>query len=245
MFGEYKYIFHVHTEYSPDSDVKLYRLYKLLKKNNIFGIVITDHNTIEGAVKFNKTYGHDIHVIIGEEIMTTEGEVVGLFLNENIPKGLTPIEAIKRIKEQNGIIYVPHPFDTKRQRTCLKESIIRKFSNYIDIIEVFNGRCIKSSDIDKGILLNSMLNKIGIIGSDAHTYYELKFNHMLLNKKITRENIHSELRCAKVSNKKINRIIHQYTKLIRIKKLILKGKYYEVFNLIYRSCKKSLFKVSK
>ena len=238
---EYRYIFHVHTEYSPDSDVNLNKLYKSLKKNNIFGIAITDHNTIEGAVKFKKIYGHDIDVIIGEEIMTTEGEIVGLFLNENIEKGLTSRETIKRIMDQNGVIYVPHPFDKKRQKTCLSEDIISKYSNYIDIIEVFNGRCVGKYDIDQAVLLNNRLNKRGIIGSDAHSYYELKFNHMILNNRVTKENIKSELRNLKVSNQKINNIIHQYTKFIKIKKLILKGKYYEVLNIIYGKCKKRLF----
>lgn len=238
---EYRYIFHVHTEYSPDSDVKLNKLYKILKKNNIFGIAITDHNTIEGAVKFKKIYGQDIDVIIGEEIMTTEGEIVGLFLNENIEKNLTPMATIKKIRDQKGVVYVPHPFDRKRRKTCLNEDVIREYSSYIDIIEVFNGRCIEKEDIDQAVLLNTRLNKLGAVGSDAHSYYELKFNHIILNNKVTKENIKGEFGDLEVSNKKINSIIHQYTKFIRIKKLILKGKYDEVFNLIYGKCKKRLF----
>lgn len=241
---EYKYIFHVHTKYSMDSDVKLNKLYKVLKKNNIYGIAITDHNTIKGAVKFKERYGQDIDVIVGEEIMTTEGEIVGLFLNEEIQKGLIPKETIRKIKEANGIVYVPHPFDKKRQKTCLKESIVREYSNYIDIVEVFNGRCIENYDLNQAILLNNELNKIGAIGSDAHSYYELKFNHVILNSKVTKENIKSELANLKVSNKKTNKIVHQYTKFIRIKKLIWKGSFNEAFSLIYTKCKKRLHKVS-
>ncbi|KGM97513.1 hypothetical protein Z968_03050 [Clostridium novyi A str. 4552] len=242
---QYKYVFHVHTEYSPDSDIKLNKLYKVLKKNHIYGIAITDHNTIEGAVKFKEKYGEDIHVIIGEEIMTTEGEIIGLFLKTGIKKGLMPEEVIKEINNQGGMVYIPHPFDKKRYKTCLKESVIRKKSFYIDFIEVFNGRCIEKQDVDEAILLNKSLNKVGIIGTDAHSYYELQFNHLIVKNKITKDNIKNEIKNLQVFNKKTNKIIHQYTKFIRIKKLIKEGKINEAFNLIYRKCKKRLCKISK
>lgn len=242
---QYKYIFHVHTEYSPDSDIKLNRLYKVLKKNDIYGIAITDHNTIEGAVKFKEIYGKNIHVIIGEEIMTTEGEIIGLFLKRDIKKGLTPKEVIKEIKNQGGVVYIPHPFDKKRYNTCLEKNTIIENSSYIDFIEIFNGRCIEKQDIDKAILLNKSLQKVGIVGSDAHSYYELQFNHLILKNKITRENIKNIIKGSRGFNKKTNKIIHQYTKFIRIKKLIKEGKFNEALNLIYRKCKKRLCKVSK
>lgn len=241
---KYKYIFHVHTKYSPDSDVKLEKLYKTLKKNNIFGIAITDHNTIQGALEFKKKYGHDIHVIIGEEIMTTEGEIIGLFLDKEIPKGLSSEETLNKIKEQRGVVYIPHPYDKKRYKTCLNENSIYKFADSIDIIEVFNGRCIEASDVDKAAELNCKLSKVGIIGSDAHSYYELKFNHLILHEKIYKDTIIEQLNNKEFYNKKTNKVIHQYTKLVILKKLIRAGKINEAFKLIYRKCKRGLYKVS-
>ncbi|WP_102399826.1 PHP domain-containing protein [Haloimpatiens massiliensis] len=240
----YIYEFHVHTKYSPDSDVKLSKLYKVLKKHNISGIAITDHNTIDGAMKFKEKYGNKIDVIVGEEIMTTEGEIIGLFLKEKVEKGLTPRETIEKIKNQDGIVYIPHPFDSKRYKTCLKENIIKEYSDSIDIIEIFNGRCIDRRDVKKSELLNNSLNKIGVIASDAHSYYELKFNCMILNNKITRKNINSQLRQMKVLNMKINKSIHQYTKFVKLKKIIKEGKFNEAFELIYRKCRKRFFKIS-
>ncbi|MFX0548800.1 PHP domain-containing protein [Hathewaya histolytica] len=233
-----RYIFHVHTEYSQDSDMRIEKLYKKLKKNNIDGIAITDHNSIRGAIKFKEKYGKEIDVVIGEEVMTTNGEIIGLFLEEEIPKGLSPMETIKRIKEQDGIVYIPHPFDDKRKKTCLDEKFINELQDNIDVIEVFNGRCIQNSYNEKADCLARKLNKRGIVGSDAHSYYEVRFNHVEFRNKITRNNILEELKHFKILQKRNNKIIHYYTMYIKIKKLIKDGKLDEAFNFIYRGCKK-------
>lgn len=240
------YQFHVHTEYSEDSDMKLNDLYKELKKNNIKGIAITDHNTVKGAIKFKKLYGKDIDVIVGEEIMTTHGEVIGLYLREEIKKDQSVKSTIKQIKEQGGIVYIPHPYDLKRIKTCINKEILKNNVDDIDIIEVFNGRCVNNKFNDIAGQICNEFNKTPICGSDSHSKYELRFNQVLFYTDIiTRQNLINELAKSNHINKKNNISVHHYTKLVRLKKLIKRGNYDEVFNLINRKCKKGLSKIKR
>jgi predicted metal-dependent phosphoesterase TrpH len=78
------------------------------------------------------------HIIVGEEIGTTEGEIIGLFLRETIPGGLTPEKTVQEIKGQNGLVYIPHPFETFRKG--LQLDALERIAADIDIVEVFNGR---------------------------------------------------------------------------------------------------------
>lgn len=236
------YQFHVHTKYSPDSDLSIDKLYRELKKRKVTGIAITDHNTIGGAVEFQKKYGDKIYTVIGEEIMTSGGEIIGLFLKKEIPMSLTPCETIIEIKKQNGLVYIPHPFDQKRYKTCLKYQHIIRNAKDIDMIEVFNGRTVNDADNRKALELSEKLNKMVIYGSDAHSSYELKFNNSTFNGVITRDNMMEELKSIKILNKRTNRLIHKYTIYIKIKKMLKAGKLDEAFSFIYNGCKKRLHK---
>ena len=89
----------------------------ILKLKKISTVAITDHNEIAGAIKYkDKFKKHHIELIVGEEIFTNKGEIIGLGLSKKIEPNLSPKETIKRIKEQNGIVYVPHPYDEKRYK---------------------------------------------------------------------------------------------------------------------------------
>ncbi|MFU0784641.1 MAG: POLIIIAc domain-containing protein [Thermoanaerobacterium thermosaccharolyticum] len=241
----YLYQFHVHTEYSPDCDVKLNKLYKRLKNKGISGVAITDHNTIEGAIKFKKLYENKIDIIVGEEIMTSKGEIIGLFLKSEIPKGLTPRKTIKLIKLQHGIVYIPHPCDMKRKKTCLNQDEIINNIKDIDMIEIFNGRCIRSEFNDNAYELSKKLNKKCIYGSDSHSIYELKYNLVAFRNKLNKNNIIDELNYCEPMYKKTNRKIHYYTIFIKIKKMLRKGKYNEAMHFIFRGCKKRLYRAFK
>jgi predicted metal-dependent phosphoesterase TrpH len=150
---------HVHTNYSSCSILKIDTLKKLCKKFDIYP-AITDHNVIAGAKKFK-------NCILGEEIMTKEGEIIGLFLNGQIKKGLSIEETIDKIKEQGGIVYVPHPFDWRRR------SQVKRTNFKMDMIEVFNGRIWQQSLNEKAKEF-AKKNKITMgVGSDTHTPFEL------------------------------------------------------------------------
>ena len=239
------YQFHIHTEYSPDSCVSLDRLYKCLLKNKISGVIITDHNTTNGAFKFKQKYGCKLDVIIGEEIMTKKGEIIGMFLKEGIPKGLTPEETIRRIKKQSGLVCIPHPFDRKRYKTCLELDSIIKNKDNIDIIEIFNGRVIESEFNKSAEKLSHDLNKPCIYGSDSHSCYELKYNCCDFKNNLTRGNFIESLKYINIYNKRTNKSIHYYTTYVKVKKLIKAGKISEAFNFIYKGCKKRLLRAFK
>ncbi|ACV24908.1 PHP domain-containing protein [Methanocaldococcus fervens] len=169
---------HIHTKYSgickfwklsfPDSVEEPRNILKVAKKRGIGVLAITDHNTIRGGVetkKIEKEFG--VEVIVGSEIMTKEGEIIGLFLNEEIPKYLTPEETIERIKEQGGLAIAPHPYSP-----ICKALGDRIFDLDLDGVEVFNAYH------RDGIVNNIALNKViknyhkkpfAFIGSsDAH-----------------------------------------------------------------------------
>lgn len=144
-------------------------------------VAVTEHNNLEGAIQF-KEYcnqrGGLLNVILGEEIMTTEGEIIGLYLTHEIKPFMTPEETVNEIKKQGGIVYVPHPYDLKRYTTVLREDAIRRLSTQIDCIECHNGRNI-SREYD--FRQNEIADKYKIkkvIGSDAHTIFEVGRNYM-------------------------------------------------------------------
>jgi len=161
---------HVHTRYSEDCLMSLEEVVKEVEEKRLDGVAITDHNTIQGALKLKQMASFE--VIVGEEIKTKEGEIVGYFLREKIPPDLAPEETIKRIRSQNGLVCIPHPFDRLR-RSRLSFQAIERIKSEVDIIEVFNARNVFSKDNEKAI---DFANKNGfakIAGSDAHTKYEI------------------------------------------------------------------------
>jgi len=149
---------HVHTKYSRDSLNTLNALRKVCKKKGL-EITVTDHNEIKGALKFKPK-------IIGEEIKTKDGEVIGLFLNEKIRKGLSVEETVDLIREQGAIIMIPHPFDRLR-KSRLKKAITP------EIVEVCNSRTLIKQDNAKAWELAKKLNVLKAVGSDAHFPFEV------------------------------------------------------------------------
>lgn len=105
---------HIHSTHS-DGTAKIPEIMEYVStKTDLSVIAITDHNTIEGALfakELEEVYG--IEVVVGEEISSTEGHILGLFLTEEIPQGLTPLETIRRITEQGGVAIIPHPFSNR------------------------------------------------------------------------------------------------------------------------------------
>lgn len=228
---------HVHTRYSHDSLLSFSLLYLMCRLRRIEVIAITDHNTIKGAVGFKnycerRTKGPE--VIIGEEIMTTQGEVIGLFLTEEIPSGLSPEVTMRRIKNQGGIVYVPHPYDEKRQRTVMPLPDLERNILLIDCVECYNGRNSSEDYRVKQTEVAERLSGIKVIGSDAHTFFEIGRNYMdLENGCVTRpEYFLSELQKAKFHEARCIMAAHRITKLAKAVKLISKGDIYELFRTI-------------
>lgn len=230
---------HTHTKYSKDSMLGKYLYLIMLKLRKIDVIAITDHNTIKGGVKYKKfleKYG--IRVIIGEEIFTNKGEVIGLFLEKEILAGLSPEETIKKIKEQNGVVYIPHPYDEKRYRTVLSIEKIEKNIKDIDIIECHNGRNIREDFSIKQEEIANRYNKQKMVGSDAHIFFELGRNFNIMDNFVSKEEFLRNLEQIDFNKKKCIKVSHQLTKLVRAIKLLMKGEVSEIFRVIRRKYKR-------
>jgi predicted metal-dependent phosphoesterase TrpH len=142
---------------------------RLCRKRGVDRIAITDHNTAEGALALQKIAPE--LVIVGEEIMTNQGEILGYFLTESIPAGLTPEETIQRLRDQGAVISVSHPFDRYR-KGAWEENDLRRIMGLVDAIEVFNARCVRAEDNARAMAFARQNGLIGTAGSDAHTGVE-------------------------------------------------------------------------
>ncbi|AKB52576.1 hypothetical protein MSBRW_3323 [Methanosarcina barkeri str. Wiesmoor] len=160
---------HIHSKYSSDGVLDPKKIVKTAIKRNLKGIAITDHNTIKGGLKAIEYETKDFKVIVGSEIMTDQGEVIGLFLSEEI-KSNNLINVVSEIKAQNGIVIVPHPFDEMR-RSALHPK--EECASLIDCIEGFNSRCIFQKYNDKAVEYANKHNLPLVAGSDAHFANEI------------------------------------------------------------------------
>ncbi len=157
---------HSHTWYSRDGMMPPKRLLSLAKKNGLHAIAITDHN------RLTPVSSEEILVIPGEEVKTTTGEIIGLFLTEDIPKGLPPAEVFDRILEQGGLIVIPHPFDCFRARTALLLRY-RDIPKKNTLIEVKNGRYVLPRFEEEARRFAEERGYPMVGGSDAHTPAEV------------------------------------------------------------------------
>lgn len=154
---------HLHTSASHDCSADPEQVFRQCRWLGLGPVFITDHDTIDGARALARA--HPGAVVIGEEITTTRGELIGLFLSEAVPAGLSPEETVRQIKEQGGVAYLQHPFDTLRSRLPL--DAIERMAAFIDVVEVFNPR----SDDKANSAAEDLRDALGVpagAGSDAH-----------------------------------------------------------------------------
>jgi predicted metal-dependent phosphoesterase TrpH len=163
---------HSHTKWSKDCRSRYDRIIEAVKRSGMDGIAVTDHNEFQGAVEMRDRA--PFLVIPAEEIKTSAGEIIGLFLREWIPPGLKPLETVERIHEQGALAYVPHPFDEIRG-SRLRRDALDLVCPYIDILEVFNARNALPAYNTRALRYARRHGLLAGAGSDAHTYAE--FGH--------------------------------------------------------------------
>jgi predicted metal-dependent phosphoesterase TrpH len=162
--------FHTHTFESKDSLTSPERFVAAACRKNLDRVVVTDHNNIAGA---QATYNLDLErIIVGEEIMTTRGEILAAFVTEEIPRGLSSRETIKRLRDQGAFISVSHPFDSWRHGAWKLEDLL-DITPLVDAIEIFNARCTNAVDNQKAVEFALAQHLPGTAGSDAHAAFEL------------------------------------------------------------------------
>jgi len=138
------------------------------REQGLGAIAVTDHNEVSGALDARaKADGFGVKVIVGEEVMTADqGEVIGLFIEERIPRGLTLAETIAEIRRQGGLVYVPHPFD--RLHTVPDYEHLLDVVDDVDVLEVFNPRIAIPAFNEEAARFAAKYRIVGGAGSDAH-----------------------------------------------------------------------------
>lgn len=161
---------HVHTGYSIDSTTSFKQIIDHCQRTGINCIAIADHNTITGALRLKEIA--PFKVIVAEEVLTSSGEIMGMFLTDEIPSKLTIEETIERIKAQQGLVCIPHPYDSMRLSAFRNDSF-EAIMPYVDIIEVFNARSFSPNNSIKSRKLAEKYSKLASAGSDAHIASEI------------------------------------------------------------------------
>jgi predicted metal-dependent phosphoesterase TrpH len=160
---------HMHTDHSHDCATPVEVLLETARDRGLGAIAITDHNEVSGALEARRIAEQmdDLQVIVAEEVKTAEqGEVIGLFLEEKIPKGMTMAETIAAIRAQGGLVYVPHPFD--RFHSVPDYEHLLDIVEEIDVLEVFNPRVAVTAFNEEAERFARKYRIVPGAGSDSH-----------------------------------------------------------------------------
>lgn len=161
---------HSHTCYSPDSASPLSAIVRRCLQVGIDCLCVTDHNTVQGALEMRRQA--PFMVIVGEEIRTTRGDIIGLFLQEEVPRGLTPERAAQEVHDQGGLVSVPHPFDRFRG-SRLEARALLEIAHLVDVVEAHNARTVLPVDDQRALAWAETRGKGKVVCSDSHHPAEL------------------------------------------------------------------------
>lgn len=166
---------HAHTIYSRDCLTKPEDLIRRARARGLDRLAVTEHNNLAGALRA-KELAPDL-IIVGEEIKTTHGEIIAYFVREEVPRGLSPQETIRRLRDQGAVISVPHPVDSLRRSAMGLENLLTVI-DLVDALEVRNARCVRPEDNAHAARLAAEHGKLTTAGSDAHTLFEIGRCHL-------------------------------------------------------------------
>lgn len=161
---------HVHTRHSHDSAAPVSSVLLRCRDSGLGLVAVTDHNSIRGGLEARDLAG--MPVIVGEEIKSRHGDIIGLFLEEPIPPRLTAIETAKRIKDQGGLVGIPHPFDRVRP-TAMGPRALLEVLPWVDFLEGYNAHTLFAADNQKGADFASSQSLPVVACSDSHSALEL------------------------------------------------------------------------
>lgn len=196
---------HIHSNASFDSSNTPEKIIARCRQIGINCVAIADHGTAEGGLKI-KTIA-PFTVIVAEEILTPAGEIMGMFLKETIPTNIPVAEAIARIKEQDGVVCIPHPFDTIT-RMALGAKGMEAIIDDIDVIEVMNARSPITVKRSVPVEFAKKYQKSGSAGSDAHTIPEIGNVYIEMPDFHTKEEFLKSLSQGRIYGKKASPFVH-------------------------------------
>ena len=207
---------HIHTEYSMDCSTPLEQVISRCQEDGINCIAIADHGTAEGALRMQQSA--PFQVIVAEEVLTPHGEIMGMFLKETIPSGITIEQAISEIRAQGGLVCMPHPFDILR-RSALNGRITEEIIEQIDVVEVFNARNPVPWGNGKAKDFARKYGILGSAGSDAHTPAEIGNAYVEMPEFNGRDDFLQALAEGKIYGRRSNPLVHFGSTWAKIKRI--------------------------
>ena len=177
---------------------------------------ICDHGTVEGALELQSIA--PFKVIVSEEVLTDEGEIMGMFLKETIPSHISVDEAISRIREQDGLVCLPHPFDPLRGFRRNGQQM-EKLAEHLDVVEVFNARSPFLGPERKARKFAGRHNLPGTLGSDSHYPTEIGRSWVELPDFETKAEFLTALRKGRMHKRRSSPLVHFHSTWARLKKL--------------------------
>ena len=213
----YRIELHCHTYHSKDCLMLPEQLLEQCILKGIDLIAITDHNAIQGAYEA-ATLDPD-RVIIGEEIMTTAGELLGYYMKELVPPGLSPHETIARLRAQGAFISVAHPFDYTRQGAWKEEALL-EILKLVDGIEIFNARTWSSTANNRAAALCSSEGMLTTAGPDAHTSFEIGRATMITPAFFDAESMRLALASAQIHARRSSPLVHLFSRYATFRKAL-------------------------
>lgn len=173
---------HCHSSASFDSLAAPEAVTRVAHERGLTHLAITDHERIDGALRARESAPPGLTVIVGEEVRSRDGDVIGLFLEEAIPAGLSALETIAAIHAQGGLAGLPHPFDRFRASGLLRlpENDREPVLEAIDYVEVFNGRVPYPAANERSAALAAARGLGGVAASDAHSLLEVGVAYTIL-----------------------------------------------------------------
>jgi predicted metal-dependent phosphoesterase TrpH len=210
--------FHTHTSASKDSLTSPADLIRVSRRHGLDRVVVTDHNTTTGGLA-----AHALDpelVIIGEEIMTTRGEILAAFVTEEIPSGLSPQETINRLRQQAAFISVSHPYDFCRSGAWKLEDLV-DIASKVDAVEVFNARCMNPFANQRALEFAREHHLPGTAGSDAHAAFELGAAIVVLPQFSSPDTLRKVIQEGKVQGRLLPFWVHFVSRYAHLRKMVV------------------------
>jgi len=199
--------FHSHTIYSKDSLTSITDLIKAARRRGLDRMVVTDHNCLQGSLLAHAA-APDL-VIAGEEVQTLEGEFLAAYVTEEVPRGLDPLEALRRLREQGAFVSISHPFDPRRSGWSLDR--LEQLAPLLDAIEVGNARVLNAEDNAKALAFSRRMGLAGNAGSDGHHPSEIGRMYTLLPEFQDAESLREAVKSASVQGRISHPAVHLFS----------------------------------
>ncbi len=164
---------HCHTNASFDSLADPLAVVRAARDRGITHLAITDHDRIDGALRAREAAIPGITILVGEEIKTSGGDLIAVFLEEAVPPGLSPAETIARVRAQGGLVGIPHPFDRYRGSIGKADDALRALAGLVDWVETHNARIVGGKGNELAAEFAREVGLPGVAVSDAHSVLEV------------------------------------------------------------------------